>query len=110
MKTDNLIHNWGMNSGWHVGQKVICIHGSFPRNIVEWCNSVPVAGQIYTIRALQLGSEPTTGYCDIGFLLAEITNPRKANGAESGFFHTRFVAWMDADSNVEHDVAVEALC
>ncbi len=54
-------------------------------------------GEIYTIRGIQLGADPTTGYRDAGFLLAEIFNPR-TNGRESGFFHTRFIPWLDADA------------
>lgn len=80
-----------------VGQKIRCIDDAFPRCIVDWCNSVPVAGEVYTIRGIQLGANPTTGHRDAGFLLAEIFNPR-TNGRESGFFHTRFIPWLDADA------------
>ena len=89
------------NRNWTVGQKVLCIDDSFPRCIAEWCDTVPVAGEVYTIRGLQLGDDPTTGgngFCDIGFRLAEIVNPRKANGSEAGFFHTRFMPWLDAEA------------
>ena len=86
------------NRAWIVGQKVLCIDDTFPRYIDDWCDSVPVAGEVYTIRAIQLGGDPTTGVCDAGFLLHEICNPRKANGAEAGFFHTRFIPWLDADA------------
>ncbi|MGI8436069.1 MAG: hypothetical protein ACR2NX_04085 [Chthoniobacterales bacterium] len=84
------------NRAWTIGQKILCIDDSFPRCIVDWCNSVPVAGEVYTIRGIQLGDDPTTGHRDVGFLLAEIFNPR-TNGKETGFFHTRFIPWLDVD-------------
>jgi hypothetical protein len=77
---------------------VRCLDDAFPRCIHDWCDSLPLAGKVYTIRGLQLGSDPTTGVFDLGLLLAEIVNPRKANGAEAGFFHTRFVPWLDAEA------------
>lgn len=82
---------------WSIGQKVLCIDDRFPRQIVEWCNALPIAGHVYTIRALQFGVDPITFMYDLGFLLEEISSPRKANGSESGFFHTRFVPWLEAD-------------
>ena len=86
------------NRTWAVGQKVLCIDDAFPRHIAEWCDTLPAVGEVYTIRAMQLGGEPSTGRCDVGFLLVEISNPRKASGAEAGFFHTRFEPWLDAES------------
>lgn len=74
------------NKAWSIGQTILCIDDSFPRGIHDWCDSVPVAGQVYTIRDAQLGPEPTTGHRDVGFLLAEMFNPR-TNGKETGLFH-----------------------
>lgn len=73
------------NRAWAIGQKVRCLDDAFPRCIHDWCDSLPVAGEVYTIRGLQLGSDPTTGVLDLGFLLAGLSNPRKANGAETRF-------------------------
>lgn len=94
-------------SQWSVGQKVICIDDRFPRAVLEWCNSVPTAGHIYTIRALQEGIDPTSLVYDLGFLLAEIVNPQDQAGREPGFFHTRFVPWLDTCSETEHNDAGE---
>lgn len=80
------------NRAWIVGQKILCTDDSFPRCIVGWCNSVPVAGEVYTIRGIQFGHDPTTDHHDVGFLLAEMFNPR-INGNEPGFFHTSFIPW-----------------
>jgi hypothetical protein len=86
------------HSSWFIGQKVLCIDDSFPRQISEWCDELPVAGEVYTIRGLQMGGSAVTGEYALGFLLEEIVNPRKADGNESGFFHTRFVPLFDAAS------------
>ena len=90
---------------WSIGQKVLCIDDSFPRYIADWCNALPIAGNVYTIRGMQLGDDPITGMYDLGLLLGEISSPRKANGTEAGFFHTRFVPWLEADG--EHASAAE---
>jgi len=88
---------------WSVGQKVLCIDDSFPRYIADWCDALPIAGNVYTIRGIQLGDDPITGVYDLGLLLEEISSPRKANGSEAGFFHTRFVSSLE----VQHSVAIE---
>jgi hypothetical protein len=95
-----------MSIPWNVGQKVICINDAFSRNIVEWCDSVPVAGEVYTIRAIQFGIDPATRVGDTGFLLVEIANPLDSKGREPGFFQDRFVPWLDTVANSE---AVEEL-
>ena len=81
---------------WFVGQKVLCTDDSFPRQISEWCDALPVAGEVYTIRGLQMGGNAITGEYALGLLLEGIGNPRKADGSESGFFHRRFVPLFDA--------------
>jgi hypothetical protein len=95
-----------MSSPWYIGQKVICTDDSFPRNIVDWCDSVPVAGEVYTIRSIRFGIEPTTWKGDAGFLLVEIVNPPNSKGHEPGFFQDRFVPWLDAAVNSD---AIEEL-
>ena len=72
--------NTNSPSQWSIGQRVICIDDSFPRAVVEWCNSVPIAGHVYTIRAMQAGIDPTSMVYDLGFLLAEIVNPQDQAG------------------------------
>lgn len=79
---------------WSIGQRVLCIDDTFPRYFADWYNALPIAGNVYTIRGMQLGVEPITGRYDLGFLLEEISSPRKANCSEAGFFHTRFVPWF----------------
>jgi hypothetical protein len=95
-----------MSSPWYIGQKVICTNDSFPRSIFEWCDSLPVAGEVYTIRAIRFGIDPTTLIGDTGFLLVEIVNSPNSKGYEPGFFQDRFVLWMDAAVNSD---AVEEL-
>lgn len=80
---------------WFIGQRVRCTDDSFPRHIVEWCDALPVAGEVYTIRGLQMAGSAVTHEYDLGFLLEEIVNPRNADGFEPGFFHRRFVPLFD---------------
>jgi len=88
--------NTNSPSVWRAGQKVICIDDVFPQAVMDWCDCLPVAGSVYTIRALQLGRDGVTGLGSLGFLLEEIVNPLSSLGCEAGFVHTRFVAWLDA--------------
>lgn len=83
---------------WFIGQRILCIDDTFPRQISEWCDALPVAGEVYSIRGLQMGGSAVTHEYDLGFLLEGIVNPRKADGSEPGFFHTRFVPLFDAAS------------
>jgi hypothetical protein len=75
------------------------LHRRFvPRQISEWCDALPVVGEVYKIRGLQLGGNEITGEHALGLLLEGIANPRHANGSESGFFHRRFVPLSDAEA------------
>jgi hypothetical protein len=90
-----------------VGQKVICIDDAFPPRIADWCDLLPVAGHIYTIRAMQEGYNRVTGLPNFGLLLAEIVNPKSSWGCECGFLYGRFVPWLETCSESEHREAVE---
>ena len=92
---------------FRVGQKVICINDSFSGAVFDWCAFFPVAGHVYTIRAMQVGTNPVTGFTNFGFLLAEIVNPTSSLGKEAGFLQKRFAPWLDACSETEHNDAVE---
>ena len=78
------------------GDKVICVDDRFPRAIVDWCDQLPKAGCMYTIRAIQPGSNPITGVRCLGLLLEEIVNPQIPKGRETGFDHNRF-SRLDSD-------------
>jgi hypothetical protein len=78
------------------GDKVNCVDDRFPRAIVDWCDQLPKAGCIYTIRAIQPGSNPITGVRCLGLLLQEIVNPQTPEGRETGFDHNRF-SHFDSD-------------
>ena len=75
---------------------VICIDDVFSQAVMDWCDYLPVAGRVYTIRAVQPGRNGVTGCGCLGFLLEEIVNPPSSLGCEAGFVHTRFVPWLDA--------------
>ena len=96
-----------MNPNFSVGQKVICINDAFPARIADWCDSLPVAGHIYTIRAMQIGWNRVTECSNLGFLLDEIVNPTSSLGSECGFLQRRFVPWLETCSESEHHDAVE---
>jgi hypothetical protein len=90
-------------SVFHLGQKIICINDSFPRAVLDWCVSFPVAGYVYTIRAIQVGPS------NVGFLLNEVVNPKSSLGFEAGFATTRFVPWLGACSEAGQVDAVTKL-
>jgi len=92
---------------WGIGQKVVCIDDRFPQAVLDWCVALPVAGHIYTIRAIQPGHDCKTGLRNLGFLLVEIVNPKSSWGCEAGFVHTRFVPWLDVEAETEQDDAGE---
>jgi len=93
-------------NAWSVGQKVICINDSFPPAVADWCTSLPVAGYIYTIRAIQIGDNGPGGTQNLGLLLAEIVNPKSSLGYEAGFLTFRFVPWLDTCTETDCDHAV----
>ena len=101
--------NTNSPSFWSLGQKVICIDDRFPRAVLDWCNHLPIAGYVYTIRAMQLGHDGVTGFSCLGFLLEEIVNPPSSLGYEAGFTHTRFVPWLNTCSEAERNDAAEPL-
>jgi hypothetical protein len=101
--------NTNSSSHWSVGQKVICINDTFPPAAIDWCDSLPIAGHIYTIRALQAARDRVSGLSNLGFLLEEIVNPPSAWGCEAGFWHSRFIPWLDVCSEAGHNHAVEQL-
>lgn len=92
---------------FHVSQKVVCINDSFSGRVFDWCAYFPVAGHVYTIRAMQVGRTPVTGFSNLGFLLEEIVNPKSSSGTEAGFLHERFTPWFDAYSEAEQNEAIE---
>ena len=96
-----------MSTSFYVGQKVICIDDKFPRAVLDWCNSLPIAGYIYTIRAMQVGQDRVTGLSNLGLLLEEIVNPPSGWGCEAGFCHYRFIPWLDVCSEPERNHVVE---
>jgi hypothetical protein len=98
-----------MNAKFSAGQKVICINDAFPARIADWCDSLPVAGHIYTIRAMQMGWNRITGFSNVGFLLDEIINPTSSRGGEAGFLQERFVPCLETCSETENYDAIEPL-
>jgi hypothetical protein len=92
---------------WSVGQKVVCINDAFPRAVLDWCDYLPRAGHVYTIRAMQIGRYSNTEFGCLGFLLEEIVNPPSSLGYEAGFTETRFVPWLDACSETAHNDKAE---
>jgi hypothetical protein len=98
-------------SSFYIGQKVVCIDDRFSPAVLEWCDHLPIAGCVYTIREMQVAADPSiaNGVRNLGFLLDEIVNPSNNRGFEPGFFHTRFIPWLEVCSEVGHTDAVKPL-
>ena len=94
---------------WSVGQKVICINDTFPSAVLDWCEYIPRAGGVYTIRAMQISSDRISGQATLGFLLEEIVNPLSSLEKEAGFVAERFTPWLEksAESRREHEVEIK---
>lgn len=60
--------NKNISHAWCVGQRIVCIDGSFPSKATEVCDALPINGGIYTIRAVR------ETYEDVALLLKEIVN------------------------------------
>jgi len=107
MPTNRISTKTNSSPTFSVGQKVICINDAFRARIADWCDSLPVVGRIYTIRAIQMGWNRISGFSNMGFLLVEIVNPKSSLGTEAGFLRERFVPWLETCSESEHHEAVE---
>ena len=82
---------------WHVGQKVRCVNGRFPMQVLEWGSNVPQEGKIYTIRRITPTRCAITGVVSPGFLLEELTNPED----RLHFSPHRFVPLSSNSSNAD---------
>jgi hypothetical protein len=92
-------------AAWYVGQKVRCVNGSFPLCVWEYCDAVPVAGNIYTIRRVYRSPNHTSGNLCISFYLEEIVNPAIGKTCETGFCYARFRPLEEAETTRAHEVA-----
>ncbi len=63
------------------GVKMVCVDDTFSDEQIATCNSLPVRGHVYTIRAIRIacrvGDNP-----DVALLFAEIVNRRLIYGKE----------------------------
>ena len=75
---------------YRVGQKVICVDDHFHPSIVEWCEEIPVTGEIYTIRKVTAGTCPANRIQGPGFHFQELDNLIKDTGQETCFADWRF--------------------
>ncbi len=75
---------------WQVGQKILCVDDSFSSDAVEACDSLPVAGRIYTIRTIRSSHTLAAENGGVAALLEEILNSRLRYGKEPGFWLCRF--------------------
>ena len=72
-------------SSFYVDQRVICIDDRFPPAIIEWCDSLPIAGFVYTIRAMQTGRDPVTGLSNLDFFSKKSSTRRPVGVARVAF-------------------------
>ena len=57
---------------WSIGQRVVCINGRFPQQILEWASNLPREGQTYTIRSIEIGRCLYTRRVTVGLFLHEL--------------------------------------
>src|SRR6266852_555307 len=65
----------GGKNMWYQGQKVRCINGRFPVQVLDWGSNLPRKGEVYTIRVIAPVPSAITGHIGPGFLLEELRNP-----------------------------------
>jgi hypothetical protein len=94
---------------WSLGQKVLCINDTFPPAVLDWCDCLPRAGGVYTIRAMRIGRDRISGQANLGFLLSEIVNPLSSLGKEAGFLAERFTPWLEKCTESRRQPEVEIL-
>src|SRR5438067_1397897 len=75
---------------WYIGQKLVCVDGRFPQQILDWATDLPRKGRVYTIRSMAHGKSLYTGEPKFGFRLEELQPGR------CGFFAERFAPLLDA--------------
>src|SRR5437773_926178 len=57
---------------WSIGQRVVCINGRFPQQILEWASNLPRENQTYTIRSIEIGRCLYTRGMTVGLFLHEL--------------------------------------
>jgi len=92
-----------VNGTWYLGQKPICIDDRFHEGVYERCSSLPIKGEVYTIRRIQSGKNAYTRGAGFGLLLEEIINPRNGEGGEVGFFCDRFPPRANVESAAQNN-------
>lgn len=81
-----------------VGQKVVCVDGTFPHAVLNYMRNLPKQGNIYTVRDVIPAREwpkaaGQMGACTCGILLKECANapaPHRKEWGECGFAPHRF--------------------
>ena len=59
---------------FYVGQRVVCINDRYRQSICEWCDALPRAGQIYTIKRIAACPDTFSDEWGIGLLFEELNN------------------------------------
>jgi len=57
---------------WSIGQRVVCINGRFPQQILEWASNLPREDQTYTIHSIEIGRCLYTRRVTVGLFLHEL--------------------------------------
>ncbi|MBI98303.1 MAG: hypothetical protein CMO78_07210 [Verrucomicrobiales bacterium] len=89
---------------WYAGQRVKCTNDSFSGAIWEWTDSVPRAGQVYTIAAMDYLPQWNTRTPVLSFLLQELRD-----GGDQAYYSawrfepaTRTPLWETREMNPTH--------
>ena len=100
-----------------VGRKVVCLNDSFSDEQIANCDTLPVYGHVYTVRAIRVVWWRATKLDNVSLLFDEIVNPRRIFVQEPAFRFTRFEeyeSWLmrfeDDDSAAEEADAQRATC
>ena len=75
---------------WYAGQRVKCTDDRFSGAIWEWTSTVPQAGQVYTIAAMEYLPQWNTRTPVLSFLLQEL-----CDGADQAYYS----AWRFEPAN-----------
>ena len=75
-----------------LGQRVLCIDGTFHPSVWEYVNEVPIEGEVYTVRSIRLGGyDNVTGQPGPAIALEEVSGSLPGCKGEVCWIVRRFV-------------------
>jgi hypothetical protein len=92
---------------FQIGQKVVCIDGTFSDEIKAIYTQLPIKNKVYVVRNIRNGVDADTLLMDMrrkaepSLLVIGLTNPTNNVGIEAGFLCSRFRSLEEIKSSVE---------